>query len=222
MEEIRKANNLVKRSLIEQVCRDRRGLQVLDVGCGCGGDLLKWKAAGARVDMCDPDLDSLDEARRRADGLKYRVRFIEGDVRACPKKQYDVVCFNFSLHYIFSDRDTFIQSITAIRQRMKPGAVLMGCMPNAQHILDALPFHDPLGNTFRACGRTGFGDFGEQVEVQLVETPFYINGPRPEPLAYKDMLVSTLEQKGVMLEMWEQFDGTPLQQLYSKFLFRLY
>ena len=222
MEDIRKANNLIKRSLIERVTQGRKGLQVLDVGCGCGGDLHKWKAAGARVDMCDPDHDSLDEARRRAEGLKYRVKFIEGDVRACPKKNYDVVCFNFSLHYIFSDRDTFIQSVRAIRQRMKPGAVLIGCMPNAQHILDALPFQDPLGNTVKACGRVGFGDFGEQVEVRLVDTPFYSQGGRPEPLAYRDMLVAHLEKKGILLESWEQFGGTPLQQLYSKFMFRLY
>lgn len=83
MEEIRKSNNLVKRSLIEHICKNRQGLQVLDVGCGCGGDLFKWKAAGARVDMCDPDRDSLGEARRRAEGLKYRVRFLrETFVRA--------------------------------------------------------------------------------------------------------------------------------------------
>jgi len=34
--------------------------------------------------------------------------------------------------------------------------------------------------------------------------------------------VSHLEQKGVLLEAWERFDGTPLQKLYSKFMFRLY
>lgn len=222
MEDIRKANNLVKRSLIEHVCQGRRGLQVLDVGCGCGGDLLKWKAAGARVDMCDPDPDSLVEARRRAEGLKYRVRFFEGDIRSCPQKQYDVVCFNFSLHYIFQDRDTFIQSIKAIRQRLRRGGVLIGCIPDARSILDALPFRDPLGNTFEPRGRTGFGDFGEQVEVRLVDTPFYSQGARPEPLAYPDALTSHLEQKGIMLEHWERFDGEPLQQLYSKFLYRLY
>lgn len=222
MEEIRKSNNLVKRSLIEHICKNRQGLQVLDVGCGCGGDLFKWKAAGARVDMCDPDRDSLGEARRRAEGLKYRVRFFEGDVRSCPQKQYDVICFNFSLHYIFQDRETFIQSVKAIRQRLRRGGVLFGCIPDAHHILDSLPFRDPLGNTFRSRGRTGFGEFGEQIDVQLVDTPFYSQGSRPEPLAYRDMLVSHLEQKGVLLERWERFDGTPLQRLYSKFIFRLY
>ena len=63
---------------------------------------------------------------------------------------------------------------------------------------------------------------GEQVEVRLVDTPFYSQGARPEPLAYPDTLTSHLEQKGIMLEHWERFGGEPLQQLYSKFLYRLY
>jgi SAM-dependent methyltransferase len=222
METIRKSNNLVKRSLIEHVTQGHRGLQVLDVGCGCGGDLLKWKAAGARVDMCDPDSDSLDEARRRAEGLKYKVRFIHGDVRDCPQKQYDIICFNFSLHYIFQDRDTFIQSIKAIRKRLRKGGVLIGCIPDARSILDALPFQDTLGNTFQSKGRVGFGDFGEQVEVCLTDTPFYSQGGRLEPLAYPDALTAHLEHKGILLEHWERFEGESLQQLYSKFLYRLY
>ena len=59
MEDIRKANNLVKRSLIEHVCQGRRGLQVLDVGCGCGGWLsqaslqpLKTMLYTTRATLC--------------------------------------------------------------------------------------------------------------------------------------------------------------------------
>ena len=222
MEAIRKSNNIIKRSLIEGVTSGVRGLQVLDVGCGCGGDILKWKAAGARVDMCDPDPDSLEEARRRADGLKYRVKFIHGDIRDCPKKQYDIICFNFSLHYIFQDHETFVQSIKAIRQRLKRGGVLMGCIPDARYILDALPFRDDMGNRVESLGITGFGGFGENIEVQLADTPFYSQGSKPEPLAYVDALTAHLEQKGVMLEYMERFDGCSLQRLYSKFLYRMY
>ena len=222
MEDIRKANNLTKRSLIAEAVGGRRGLQVLDVGCGCGGDLHKWRAVGARVDMCDPSSDSLDEAQRRANDMKYKVRFIHGDVRDCPKKLYDLVCFNFSIQYIFADHLTFIQSIKAIRQRLKPGGVLVGCVPDAQSILDHLPFRDSMGNWMEAVNQVGFGGFGETVNVFLTDTPYYNHGPHPESLCYRDMLTAHLESKGVLLEKWDGFEGEPLQRLYSKFLYRLY
>lgn len=219
MENVRKSNNLIKRSLIEEVCV-KKGMSVLDVGCGCGGDLSKWKSVGAKVDMCDPDSESLDEAARRAKNLKYKVNFIHGDIRACPKKKYDVICFNFSLHYIFQDYKTFSQNIWAIRERLTNGGVLMGCIPDAHYILP--DFSDEMGNYMRPLDnkRIGFGNFGEFISVYLADTPFYnATGVRTEPLAYRDILISSLEQKGIMLRKWERFEGEPIQRLYSKFIF---
>jgi len=74
MEEIRKAHNTFKKELIQLVTRE--GDLILDVGCGCGGDLQKWRHAGANINMCDPDETSLQEARTRAKNLKIRVNFI--------------------------------------------------------------------------------------------------------------------------------------------------
>ena len=126
---------------------------------------------------------------------------------------------NFS---VLTDHTTFIQSVKAIRQRLKPGGILVGCVPDATHILDSLPFRDPLGNWMEANGPVGFGGFGETIRVFLTDTPYYSQGPHPEPMMYRDMLTTHLEAKGLLLEAWEQFDGEPLQRLYSKFIYRLY
>lgn len=219
METIRRQNNLKKRAIIEDACKGRDGAHVLDVGCGFGGDLQKWAAHNVHVDMCEPDLSALKEAKRRAKSLNIHVRFIHGDIRSCPQKQYDIICYNFSLHYIFESKDTFTQTIKSIRKLLKKGGILVGCIPDCEQILMNTPFSDDLGNKMIRSEKTGFGEFGEKLFVLLADTPFYANGPRPEPLAYKDLLVTHLENKGILLEKWERFDGLPIQQLYSSFRF---
>ena len=219
MEAVRRQNNLKKRSIIDDACSGRPGAQVLDVGCGFGGDLQKWSAHDVRVNMCEPDPSALKEAKRRADSLGIHVRFIEGDIRNCPAKLYDIICYNFSIHYIFESKETFTQSIKAIRQHLKKGGIVVGCIPDCERILMNTPFNDDLGNVMVRRSDTGLGEFGEKLFVKLADTPFYAKGPRAEPLAYKDMLVTHLERKGIFLERWEPFEGLPIQQLYSSFRF---
>jgi 2-polyprenyl-3-methyl-5-hydroxy-6-metoxy-1,4-benzoquinol methylase len=76
MEEIRKNHNNAKRDLIQSVTRD--GDQILDVGCGFGGDLQKWHKCGANMSMCDPEPEALVEAKSRAKNMHMRVNFYEG------------------------------------------------------------------------------------------------------------------------------------------------
>lgn len=220
MESVRKSNNDIKRAIIQDACHGKRGAQVLDVGCGFGGDLKKWSHCGARIDMCDPDVNALEEAKSRAKSMNMNVKFFHGDVRSCPNKKYDVICFNFSLHYIFESRELFHQNIKAIKSRLKKGGILVGCIPDATSIIMNTPYKDEYGNVIVRKQGSGLGDFGERIFVQLSDTPFYKDGPRPEPLAYKDLLVTHLEHKGVLLEKWEQFGHEhQIQKLYSTFKF---
>ena len=219
MEELRKFHNDVKRRLIQSITH--KGSYVLDVGCGFGGDLKKWNQCGAVLFACDPLKESLKEARTRAATMKIPVTLFEGDILSCPDRTFDVVCYNFSMHYIFKSREFFFKSIHAIRKRLRPGSKLVGIIPDSESILMAVPFKDPLGNTVVKMSPTvGSGEFGEQILVELVDTPFYKDGMRPEPLAYKDLLVTHLEELGVRLESWRPIGpiGT-LSGLYSAFIF---
>lgn len=216
MEEIRKNHNDAKRVLIQSVAT--KGQHILDVGCGFGGDLQKWYKCGVNINMCDPDLTALQEAKNRASNMHMRVNFYEGDIRNCPNRKFDIVCFNFSLHYIFGDKNLFMTSLKEIKKRMKHGGILMGIIPDSEKIIFHTPYMDDMGNFFKMKNH-GNGDFGENLWVQLVDTPYYADGPRPEPVAYKDLLVTHLHDLGFSLELWEGLSGNPISRLYSKFIF---
>jgi SAM-dependent methyltransferase len=213
---IRKYHNDVKRDLL--VRHTKIGHSVLDVGCGFGGDLKKWSTIGVTPDLCDPSLDAVMEAQKRMNTLGLNYRIMNGDINTCYNGQlYDIICYNFSLHYIFETKDVFMRSIRSIRQKMKPGAKLIGVIPDSDAILLGTPYRDSLGNFMtRNIDKTGQGNFGEKLYVYLKDTPFYEDGPRPEPIGYKDILITHLAELGILLHEW-----TPISQFYSKFIFVL-
>jgi len=138
MELVRKEHNLIKRSLIEN--HVHLGSSVLDVGCGAGGDLHKWKSVNVKsLDMCDPWMP-LEEAKSRANVLGMHVTFHQCDVREAPKKTYDVIAYNFSIHYIFESRKTFVDSLHAIRVRLRIGGKLIGVVPDSDAVMMDVPF----------------------------------------------------------------------------------
>lgn len=216
MEELRRLHNDEKRSLIESVTR--AGDSILDVGCGFGGDLQKWSKVRANISMCEPSLDALNEARDRAKNMKMRVNFYHGDIRACPNRKYDIVCYNFALHYIFQTRELFSDTLREIKKRMKPGGVFVGIIPDSEQIMFKTPFSDSHGNFFKLKS-TSNGDFGEKLFVHLADTPYYADGPKSEPLAHKDILITQLENTGFTMKLWKPLYGNPISELYSKFIF---
>jgi len=214
---LRKFHNDTKRNLILECTSP--GDNVLDVGCGAGGDIGKWKKAQVKVDMCDPSLSSLREAQRRAEISQLPCRFEHGDVRSCYNQNvgyYDVICYNFSLHYIFETSNLFYSSLQSIKDKLKPGGKLIGIIPDSERIIVYTPWNDTQSNSFitRKSDLSGYGNFGEKIYVFLGDTPFYQDGPKPEPIAYKDTLIKTLSDLGFSLHRWE-----PISQFYSQFIF---
>ena len=216
MEEIRKNHNEAKRELIQTVAS--KGVHILDVGCGFGGDLQKWNKCEVNINMCDPERTALDEARSRAKNMHVRVNFYEGDIRNCPCRKFDIICYNFSLHYIFATKELFLTSIHEIKKRMKYGGYLIGIIPDSEKIIFKTPLVDDSGNFFKLKDY-GNGGFGEKLFVNLIDTPYYADGPKSEPVAFKDLLITHLEELGFSLQLWEGLSGNPISELYSKFIF---
>jgi len=218
MEAVRRTHNDIKRSLIQHL--SKQGLRVLDVGCGFGGDLKKWSDCGVNLFMCEPNSEALREARKRANEMNLSVRFYDGDISACPKQTFDIICFNFSIQYIFTSGKYFFDTLREIKRRLKKGGKLIGCVPNSDFIMLNQTFQDCLGNYFTRSDDTGYGQFGEKVHVYLTDTPYYNNGPIAEPIAYKDLLVTHLEKMGIQLQSWTPFRTEhEISNMYSQFIF---
>jgi len=77
---------------------------------------------------------------------------------------------------------------------------------------------DEMGNFFK-LKETSYGNFGEKLFVHLADTPYYADGPKSEPLAHKDLLITQLENMGFSMEKWEGLSGNSISELYSKFIF---
>jgi len=218
MEALRRLHNNCKRELIQKWVN--RGDSVLDCGCGRGGDWHKWKAVGARVFAIDPDDESLTEAENRAIEMNFGVFFLGNGtiIQAAFAGPFDVVCYNFSIHYIM---ENFENSIKAIQCAVKPGGLLIGITPDnhqANKIADERGHYiDRLGNIFDIY------QGGRRLSVKLTDGPFYADGARDEPLLDANMLMNRLEELDFELIYWGPMLDQPnglISDLYSKFVFR--
>jgi SAM-dependent methyltransferase len=216
--DLRKLHNSYKRALISEWVRPNS--HVLDCGCGRGGDWWKWKAVKARVSAIDPDQESLVEAEDRALDMKFPVCFLgKGDIRqAAFAGPFDVVCYNFSLHYIV---DSWEDSIKAISCSLNSRGLLIGITPEkarAEMMVDERGhFKDSLGNEFDIY------QGGRRLMVHLSDGPFYADGPKDEPLLDASILIENLKNLGFEKLVWEPMMTQPnglISDLYSKFVFR--
>jgi len=218
---LRHLHNSCKRSLIQRWVQ--RGNRVLDCGCGRGGDLHKWKATGAVVFMIDPDEASLQEAEQRAHDMNYGVWFLGTGsiVQAAFAGPFDVVCYNFSLHYIFENPETYDVSIKALGAAVRHGGYLIGITPEKARIealVDAYGhFKDRLGNE---CSLV---QGGRRAVVRLVDGPFYADGGREEPILDANTLVQGLTSVGFKIVQWTPMIDHPnglISDMYSTFVFQ--
>jgi hypothetical protein len=174
----------------------------------------------AHVTAIDPDEDSLLEAEERAREIQFGVWFLgKGDIRqAAFAGPYDVVCYNFSLHYIFENENTLTESLKAIKVSLKLGGLLMGITPEkarAESMADENGhFIDNLRNEFKIEN--------EKLHVRLAGGPFYADGPKEEPLLDGSILIQKLKDMGFDRLAWEPMVSRPtglISDLYTKFVF---
>jgi ubiquinone/menaquinone biosynthesis C-methylase UbiE len=215
MDQLRKLHNDCKRRLITQYVWP--GAHVLDCGCGRGGDWHKWRAVRAHVAAIDPDIESLKEAEDRALSMGFGVWFLGvGDVRnAVRAGPFDVVCYNFSLQYIFESDELFKESVQAISDAVRRGGFLIGIAPDKMRVEAFTPLCDALGNSM-------YVEAGRLV-THLAGGPFYASGAKSEPLLDSGRLIDALEAQGFKKIVWEPMLDVPnslISDVYSKFVFK--
>lgn len=215
---LRKLHNEYKRYFIQDCTKE--GQVILDAGCGCGGDIHKWSHQNVVVYACDPNNESVHEAKKRTRGSK-KFHFFNGDISSTPIQGYDIICYNFSIHYIFETEELFLKTIQNIKQRSKVGTKIIGVVPDSDEILLSENFkRDSLGNEFSKGKLTG--GFGDLVQFNIQGSPYYKNGPVLEPVCYKELLITYLEREGFELDVWCPFIPFTtgfISDMYSKFIF---
>lgn len=148
-------NEYVK--LIRQKQRDsgeyargqRWPLSVLDLGCGKGGDTLKWKKMNmTHVTFADLSEVSLDICKSRcSQGVQFSCNFIHLDAtrdvildKYAPDHivQHDLVSSQFVLHYSFESFEQADRFLRNVSDSLKPGGYFIGTTTNGNELVKRL------------------------------------------------------------------------------------
>ncbi|BBN13848.1 mRNA (guanine-N7-)-methyltransferase [Marchantia polymorpha subsp. ruderalis] len=223
---LKKLNNWIKSVLIHLYAN--RGDAVLDLGCGKGGDLIKWDKASISyyvgVDVAE---GSIEDARNRYNGdtdhaqnrkaFSFPARLVCADCFEVPLDEalkdlpsFDVCSCQFALHYSWSTEERARQTLHNVTTMLLPGGMFIGTMPDANVIVRKLRDADGLefGNSVY---KIEFGDLYS--EKKFMSPPFGIQYnfhledavDCPEWLVPFSKFVALAEEYGLELVMKQNF-----------------
>jgi SAM-dependent methyltransferase len=194
---MRKTNNNEKRNFLTKYVT--KGSNVLDVGCGQGGDLHKWKHLECTIVGVDPNHLAIEEAISRSKSILPSAKFTVGSILDSENVEFDCVCYNFSMQYESPD------NYTEIKKRLKVGGNLIGIIPDPTRLDYALEHGIHVSHVS-----------DKELSVWIPDTPYYTNGPVSEPLVHSKDLIEKLEDIGFKCVLYgDSFS------MYSKFVFKL-
>lgn len=145
---LRDFNNFVKWLLIFEFSEPYQ--IVLDMACGKGGDLEKWRRAGIDgfigIDIAD---NSIQDAKERYRNLHPKTYWIDLAVGNCfgediyeyiPVEAFpvDVVSCQFALHYAFDSLERLKQTLSNVTKTLKPGGFFFGTVLNSGYLSESL------------------------------------------------------------------------------------
>ncbi|KAA8579399.1 hypothetical protein FQN60_002484, partial [Etheostoma spectabile] len=176
---MRNFNNWLKSVLIGEILEQVRGagpqqVSVLDLGCGKGGDLLKWRRGGINHLVCaDIASVSVEQCQSRYNDMKkkshahekiFSAQFINADCTkevlaeklADPKQMFDICSCQFVYHYSFESEQKADMMLRNACERLKPGGFFIGTTPDAFELVMAKRYN------MRLVLKQRFSDFFEE------------------------------------------------------------
>ncbi|KAJ8407042.1 hypothetical protein AAFF_G00293180 [Aldrovandia affinis] len=157
---MRNFNNWLKSVLIGEILdkvRQRRGdMCVLDLGCGKGGDLLKWRKGHIdRLVCADIAAVSVEQCQQRYSDMRRKCRpnerifsaeFIIADCTKeilseklkDPEMTFDICSCQFVYHYSFETREQADMMLKNACEKLRPGGFFIGTTPDAFELVKRL------------------------------------------------------------------------------------
>ena len=127
--------------------KPEESFNVLDIGCGKGGDLLKWSKAKINhyvgVDIAETSVEQAKSRyRENASRNRFSADFYAAD---CTKVDletvyedknvtFDIVSCQFAFHYCFESIEQANVMLKNVSQRLRPGGFFIGSTPDANEI----------------------------------------------------------------------------------------
>ncbi|UYV67287.1 RNMT [Cordylochernes scorpioides] len=228
---LRNFNNWIKSVLIgeflqrikSEVGEDAR-INVLDIGAGKGGDLLKWQKgnihhlvcsdiAATSMEQCESRYRDMRNRRNHGNPI-YTLETITADCTRTrlkelyknPSIQFDLTSCQFSFHYCFQSLDQARVMIRNAAECLRPGGFFIGTTPDAYDIMRRLKASEGLsfGNevfsvTFE--NKEEFPVFGSKYHYKLDTVV-----DCPEFLVYFPAFQHLAELHGLKLVMKKRFE----------------
>ncbi|KAF7639353.1 mRNA cap guanine-N7 methyltransferase [Meloidogyne graminicola] len=197
-------------------------IRVLDLACGKGGDLRKWRVGAIdEIVMTDIADISLQDCRdrfyrmrdRRTKCLPFRAHFIQADLTQVnlsnilpneAPKQFEVASCQFALHYAFRSEECARQMLENCTKMLQPGGYFIGTITNASAIMQYLRKSSghfsnrvcsvTLGNNLSLDEKSPLPLFGAEIRFRLEGVV-----DCPEYLCYFPLLQRMLEEMGFQL-----------------------
>ncbi|XP_037661653.1 mRNA cap guanine-N7 methyltransferase [Choloepus didactylus] len=158
---LRNFNNWMKSVLIGEFLekvrqKKKRDITVLDLGCGKGGDLLKWKKGRINKLVCTDIADvSVQQCQQRYEDMRNRCRdneyifnaeFITADSSKelladkfhDPQMCFDICSCQFVCHYSFESYEQADMMLRNACDRLSPGGYFIGTTPNSFELIKRL------------------------------------------------------------------------------------
>nr|XP_057927887.1 mRNA cap guanine-N7 methyltransferase [Doryrhamphus excisus] len=225
---MRNFNNWVKSVLIGETLEKvraggHRHVSVLDLGCGKGGDLLKWRKggighlvcadiAGVSVEQCQSRYEDMRRKSHASEKI-FSAQFITADCTKevlsekfdRPNLTFDICSCQFVYHYSFESEAKADMMLRNACESLKPGGFFIGTTPDAYELVKRLEASDLLsfGNDIFKVSFQSRGDyplFGCQYHFSLEQV---VNVP--EFLVYFPLLERMALHYGMRLVSKQRF-----------------
>lgn len=217
---LRRMHNDIKLELLRDACSRASattGANILDLGCGVGGDIVKYLRINASYVLgVDTSKESIVEARARLAGVEVppntQIMFLatKNTAKELPfmlfANSINVVTCQFALHFLV-DEPGFPDLLKSIVRAMRPGAVFVCSILDGDRVDLAMGSSSSYESPLLSMERRG-----SRIEFLLKEkTRYFGSGSSFELLLYPEDLIQLFIDSGLRFLYWNNFE-----KYYSK------